>query len=427
MDKLMSLIGAFTIIGTAYLLSDSKKQIKWRLVFWGFTLQLVIGILIIPDSFFNGWIKEITGLSVSPGEWFFNQINAIVLKILSFSDSGVDFMLANFLDKSVSPVFTNILFRVLPIIVFFSALISVLYHLGIMQKIINFFAVLMAKTMKSSGAESFAIASNIFVGMIEAPLAIRPFLAKLTRSELFTIMVSGMATIAGSVLGAYVAILNTSIPEIAGHLLTASVMSTPAALVLSKMMIPETRTPDTMSHLNVKVPKTASNVFDAATQGTSDGLKIAFTVGAVLLVFVAFIHMFNFMITTPQGWLGMVHPLKLEDLAAYLFAPVAFLLGVPTEDLLEAGTLLGKKTIVNELIAYEHLASLKGQLTERSQIIMSYALCGFANFGSIGIMIGGLGAMVPERRKEIARLGLKSMLAGLLAGFMTACIAGLII
>lgn len=432
MERIMSFIGCFAIVGTAYLVSNNKKRISWRLVFWGLGLQLFFGLLIIPDSFVNIWIKGIIGLNVSPGEWFFNLFNKIISTVLSFSDKGMNFLLGSFLEKGmVSPVFENIIFRAFPIIIFFSSLITILYHLGIMQRIVSLFALIMAKTMKTSGAESLGAASNMFVGMIESPLTIRPFLSKMTQSELFAIMSTGMATIAGSVMGIYVGMLEKSFPNIAGHLLTASVMSVPAALVLAKMMIPELDKPVTLDHLNVNIDKTTVNVIDAATKGATDGLKLVFNVGAVLLAFVALIYLIDFIITAPQEYFSVSKPLTLDGLAGYFFAPIAFLMGIPYEDILTAGTLLGKKTVLNELLAYDHLANILKTgtpvLKERTVIILSYALCGFANFGSVGIMIGGISGMVPERSKELAKLGLKSLLAGLLAGFMTACIAGIII
>ncbi|MDH4127722.1 MAG: NupC/NupG family nucleoside CNT transporter [Spirochaetota bacterium] len=461
MERFMSVIGCFTIIGVAYLLSNSKKSINWKLVLWGLLIQLVIGILVIPDSFFNTWIKDIFNVSISPGQWFFNNMNDIIMKILSFSDIGMNFLLGSFIEKGkVSPVFENFMFRGLPIIIFFSSLIAILYHYKIMQKIVNCFAFIMRKFMGTSGAESLAVSSNIFVGMIEAPLTIRPFISQMTQSELFSVMVAGMATIAGSVMGVYVGMLESHFPNIAGHLLTASLMSAPAALVLSKIMIPELDQPVTLGQ-KVDVPVTTVNGIDALSSGAIDGLKLVFNVGAVLLVFIALLNLIDFIIVKPQTYFNITQPINIQSIAGYIFAPISFLLGVPSEDVLTAGTLLGEKVVLNELIAYNHLGNilkdydsqvynpllkaLQGDnwevyapltnilkennllLTERSKLILSYALCGFANFGSIGIMIGGISGMIPNRAKDLAKLGFKSMLGGLLAGFLTACIAGIIV
>ncbi len=429
MEKLLSLTGCFVIIGIAYLFSVNKNKIDWRLVIWGIALQVIIGIVVIPESFFNQWLAHLFKLNSSPGAWFFEQLNLIVNAILGLSDKGMAFMLGK--NPSDESLFNNFVFRGLPIIVFFSSLISVLYHIGIMQKFINFFAVIMSKTMKTSGAESLAVASNVFVGMIEAVLSIKPLISTITRSELFAVMVSGMATVAGSVMGVYVTILKDAVPNITGHLITASVMSAPAAFVLAKIMIPEDAKPDTMGHLNIKIPKQTINMIDAAATGAKDGLKLAMNVGAILLSFVALIYLVNLILTTPQTWLGIAKPYTFEELAGYLFTPIAYLMGIPWSDASIAGSLLGKKVVINEWIAYADLAGIVKQgkliLTDRTKIILSYALCGFANLGSIGIMIGGISSLAPDRSSELAQLGLKSMLGGLLAGFLTACVAGIII
>ncbi len=429
MYRLISFMGCLTIVVVAYILSSSRKNINWKLVFWGFAFQFFIGIIIIPNSFFNIWLKDITGLKMSPGGWLFSNINDMIIVLLGFTDEGMTFLLAR--SPIDEPLFNNFIFRALPILIFLSSLTAILYHLGIMQYIINFFAVIMSKAMKTSGAESLAVASNIFVGMVESALAIRPFLERLTRSELFAIMVSGMATVAGTVFAMYVALLKDAIPNIAGHLITASVMSAPAAFILAKMLIPETDRPETYGHIKVNIPIKTVNILDAAATGAKDGVKLALNIGAILLAFVALIFFVNHFVTAPQKWFGITNPITIQGIAGYIFAPVAFLLGIPWDEAVKAGILLAEKTIINEWVAYDHLAKLINNeakvFSERSGIILSYALCGFANFASVGVMIGGISSMVPKRSHELAKLGLKSLLGGLLAGFMTACMAGIII
>jgi CNT family concentrative nucleoside transporter len=307
---------------------------------------------------------------------------------------------------------------VLPTIIFTSTLMSILYHIGIMEKVVKLCAIVMMKCMRTSGAESLSAAANIFAGQTEAPLVIKPYLAGMTRSELLAMMTGGMATIAGGVLAAYV-----GLGIDAGHLLAASVMSAPAALVIAKLMIPETEKSQTAGNLNVDFPKTAENIIDAAVVGASDGLNLAMNVGAMLLAFIALIALVN----GGLGWAGGLfgYPnITFELIMGYLFAPFAWIMGVSSQDVLAVGSLLGKKTVLNEFVAYMDLKDMS-QLTERSKAIATYALCGFANFASIGIQVGGIGSLVPERRKDLANLGFKALIAGTLACFMTACIAGL--
>ena len=428
MEKLMSVVGIIVILGISYLISTNKKAINWKLVLIGLGALSLFAVIIIPNSIFNVWLLKLTGLKQSPGGWFFGLINDFFITIIGFSDQAMTFLLGSN-PAAERSLFNNVIFRALPLIIFFSALMAVLYHLGIMQKIIRFFSVIIGKLFRTSGAETLAIVSNVFVGMIEALLSIRPFLSKLTRSELFAVVVSGMATIAGSVFAVYVGMLQGSIPGVAGHLLTASIMSAPAAIVIAKIMIPEDQSPITLGKYNVNIPKQTVNVIDAAATGAKDGLKLAFNVGAILLVFVGLIYLINYLFTMPQPWFGIKKPLTIQGLAGHLFAPITFILGIPWQDSLKAGILLGEKVILNEWIAYDHLAKyLKaGAITQRSGLILSYALCGFANFGSIGIMIGGFSAIAPDKGQELAKLGLKAMLAGLFAGFLTACVAGIIV
>jgi CNT family concentrative nucleoside transporter len=300
---------------------------------------------------------------------------------------------------------------------------SVLYHIGLMQKVVEFTAKIMMKVMRTSGAESLSAAANIFVGQTEAPLVVKPFVEKMTRSELMALMTGGMATVAGGVLAAYV-----GMGVDAGHLLAASVMSAPAALVCAKLMIPETEKSLTEGVVSVDLPKTHANLIDAAASGASEGLSLALNVGAMLLAFIALIAMMNGML----GWIGNLvgfPQLSFEFLISYLFAPFAFLMGVPWDDCLQVGVMLGKKTVVNEFVAYLDLqAAIKsGAISERAITITTYALCGFANFSSIAIQLGGIGGLAPSRRQDLAKLGVQSLIAGTLACFMTACIAGLLI
>lgn len=423
----MGILGILFIIALAYLFSSSKKNINWTLLIWGIGLQFIIGIIVIPESFFNKWLVATFDFSQSPGAVFFDFIQNAVNKLLGFSLVGMQFVLG--FNPVTEKLFTNFIFTGLPVIIFFSALIAILYHLGIMQRIINFLAYIMVKTMKTSGAESLAVSSNIFLGMIEAVLSIKPFLSKLTRSELFAVMVSGMATIAGSVLAVYITILKgAGIENAAGHLLTASVMSAPAAFVLAKVLIPETEESETKGYIRHDIPKETDNIIDAAALGASAGTKLAINVLGTLIAFVGIISLANYLFQLPQGWFGIEEAYSLEKLSGYIMAPMAYLLGIPWENASTAGMLMSEKFIINEWIAYEHLAKLPaGELTDHSKLILSYALCGFANFGSVGIMIGGIGSLAPERMKDLARLGLKAMFGGLLAGFMTGAVAGIIL
>ncbi len=390
------------MVAIAYGLSDNRKKIKWKPVYGGIIAQIVFGFLI---------------LKTEPGLWFFEQAKYVFEGILGFTMEGTKFL---FGPLTNTEKFGFIFFvMVLPTIIFTSTLMSVLYHLGIMEKVVKFIAKIMMKLMGTSGAESLAAAANIFAGQTEAPLVIKPYIAKMTKSELLALMTGGMATIAGGVLTAYV-----GLGIDAGHLLSASVMSAPAALCIAKLMIPETETPLTTGEdLKSSFPKTAENTVDAAVVGASDGLSLAMNVGAMLLAFIALIALLNGGIS----WIGSLfgHPeISFEIILGYLFAPFALIMSVPWDDAMAVGSLLGKKTVLNEFVAYMDLKDMT-QISERSKVIATYALCGFANFGSIGIQVGGIGSLIPERRKDFAKLGFKALIAGTLACFMTACIAGL--
>ncbi|MFT6631361.1 MAG: CNT family concentrative nucleoside transporter [Bacteriovoracaceae bacterium] len=406
MEKLMSLIGLAVMIAIAYGFSTSRKNIKWKTILTGITLQLVLGLLILKTPF---------------GRTVFDGAREAFTGILNYTNEGSAFIFGSLTDVPKSGFIFA--FLVLPTIIFMSSLMSVLYHIGIMQKVVEVTAKIMMKVMGTSGAESLSAAANIFVGQTEAPLVVKPFIEKMTRSELMALMTGGMATVAGGVLAAYV-----GMGVDAGHLLAASVMSAPAALVCAKLMVPETEQSTTEGIVKVDLPKTHANLIDAAASGASEGLTLALNVGAMLLAFIALIAMFNGML----GWVGGVvgvPQLSFEFIIGYVFAPFAFLMGVPWADCVDVGVMLGKKIVVNEFVAYMDLqtAIKAGALSERAITITTYALCGFANFSSIAIQLGGIGGLAPTRRKDLAKLGVQSLVAGTLACFMTACIAGLLI
>ncbi len=404
MEKLISFVGLMTMVGIGYLLSEDKKKINWRTVISGILLQIVFGLIILNTSF---------------GRSIFEYARDIITSVLSFTNQGSNFLFGSLNDFSkVGFVFATM---VLPTILFMSSLMSVLYHLGIMQFVIKYVAKVMVYVMNTSGAESLAAAANIFAGQTEAPLVIKPFVEKMTRSELMALMTGGMATIAGGVLAAYV-----GLGIDAGHLLAASVMSAPAALVCAKLMVPEKEVSLSQGEVKLAYEKNATNLIDAAADGASQGLQLALNVGAMLLAFIALIAMLNGIL----GWAGGLfnYPgLSMELITGYLFAPVAWIIGVPWHDCLAVGSLLGKKLIINEFVAYLDLQKQIDQLSPRSVTIATYALCGFSNFSSIAIQLGGIGTMAPNRRKDIASLGIKCLIGGTLACLMTAAIAGLFV
>lgn len=423
MLQLQSLTGIFVFLGIAYLLSDNKKKISKRIIVSGIGFQFLLALLVlgIPALGFKG-----------PLQGFFRGANAAILKMLAFTEEGSGFLLGDLISQEKSGLI--IVFQVLPIIIFLSSLMTVLYHLGLMQLIVNGFALVMQRLLRLSGAEALAAAANVFIGQTEAPLVVRPYLKKMTHSELFSLMVGGMATIAGSVMAAYVMLLKDSIENIGGHLLTASILSAPAALVVAKIMVPETKTPETYGRIPKEKEKEHINVIEAAASGASDGLKLAANVAAMLLAFVAIIAMADAMMIGTSHFIYQligipesVPPVSLALVLSWLFTPIAFFLGIPFNDLSAAGVLIGKKIVFNEFIAYLDLAKLTSELHPRTSIILSYALCGFANFSSIAIQIGGIGPMIPERKKELAQFGIRSVIGGSLAAFLTACMASLLI
>lgn len=406
MEKLISFLGLGIMIAIAYLLSNNKKAINWKLVGTGVAMQLIFGLLILK------W---------KPGQMVFNVLNDLVTRLLDFTKDGTGFLFGNLLNiDSFGFIFA---LQILPTIIFFSALMAVLYHLGIMDKIITFLAKFMAKYLGTSGAETLSATANIFVGQTEAPLIIKPFIKSMTNSELLTVMTGGMATVAGGVMAGYV-----SMGVEAGHLIAASIMSAPASLIISKIMIPETETPVTKGKVKMETENLDANIIDAAARGTSEGLQLALNVGAMLLSFIALVALVNAVIGFIGSLVGMDY-LSLEWILGRLFAPLAFIMGVPLPDAIEAGSLLGQKVVINEFFAYANLGELikNNVLSHRTVVILTYALCGFANFSSIGIQVGGIGSLAPERRSDIAKLGIKSLIGGSLAAFMTATIAGILI
>ena len=419
--RFISLIGLFVFIGIAYLISNNKKKINFRTVLFGIGLQIIFALIILKTTF---------------GTVIFSGARVFVNRLLSFTDYGASFIFGN-LYRGNQGVIDNIggagpfqiidgstgsfvsigqifAFHVLPTIIFFASLMAILYHLGIMQRLVRIMAWVMTRLMKVSGAESLSAASNIFVGQTEAPLVIKPYISEMTQSELMAIMTGGFATVAGGVMAAYV-----RFGIDAGHLLAASVMSAPAALVIAKIIIPEVEKPKTAGVVKLNMKKESVNIIDAAATGAGAGLKLALNVGAMLMAFIALISMLNY-------FLGIFHT-SMNQILGYLFAPLAFCMGVDFKDLLEVGYLLGTKISINEFVAYVDLASLKTTLSPRSYIISTYALCGFANFSSIAIQLGGIGSIVPERRHELAKIGLRAMFGGALASWMTATIAGIIL
>ena len=413
------LIGILALLFFCYLCSSNKKSINWSIVIKGLLIQLVFAICI---------------LHVNIVEKLFQTISNTFLSILDFTKEGSMFLFGETLvnNPSFGAIFA---FQILPTIVFFSALTSVLFYLGILQKIVYFFAIIMKKSMKLSGSESLAAAGNIFLGQTESPLLIKPYISKMTQSELLCLMGGGMATIAGGVFIAFTAMLGE---EFAPHLLAASVMSAPAAIVACKIILPETKKVNENMTLT-KGDALGSNVFDSIALGTIQGVKLAVNVGAMILVFVAFIALINEVLNLVGQLTGLndnlsnstsiYKNLSMEMIFGYLFAPIAWLIGIPFEDILLAGQLLGEKTVANEFIAYESLGEMIKQntISQKTSIMATYFLCGFANFLSIGIQIGGIGAITPERRTDLSRLGIKALIAGTVASLLTAIIVGILI
>jgi CNT family concentrative nucleoside transporter len=457
-QRLVSAVGLLVMIALAWALSYDRKAFPTRVVAWGLGLQLGFGFVVLRTP---------AGLA------FFSTMNDAFLRLLSFTADGSRFLFGDYLDAH----FTMAL-NVLPTIIFFSALMSVLYHVGAMQYVVRGFAWIMQRTMKTSGAETLSAAANIFVGQTEAPLVVKPFVATMTDSELMAVMVGGFANTAGGVLAAYVGMLSSRFPDIAGHLMAATVMSAPASLFLAKVILPEKGTPKTAGSLEMSDEKPHANVIDAAAGGASEGLQLALNVGAMLVAFIALVALVNHLIGLPAAWhdesvwhdalaalragghapseacsatgldgpalarcIGEANdtlhahyaawgPITLQRILGALGWPMAFVMGVPPDDCMAVSSILGERLVLNEFVGYVSLADNLASATpvgHRAAIIASYALSGFANFSSIAIQLGGIGALAPERRKDLARLGLRAMLGGLLASYTTACVAGMLV
>jgi CNT family concentrative nucleoside transporter len=407
MDKFRGLLGLIFILAVAWVLSKHKKSIKLRILFWGLGLQFLFAVLVLKTSF---------------GE-LFKIASDFVAAMLSYSQAGSTFVFgplgAATGAQNLGVVFA---FQVLPIIIFIASFFAILYYLGIMQWIVKGMAIAMLKIMGASGAESLNVAASIFMGQTEAPLTIRPFVPNLTESELFTIMVSGMAHVSGAVMAAYVAFAHVEIR----HLLTAVIMTAPATIMLAKILIPETETPITAGKVDVHLEKTAVNVIDAAAQGASDGLHLSLNIAAMLIAFLSLIALMNGIFGWLHAHLSFV-PGTMQDLLGMIFAPLAWLMGVSWNDCASIGRLLGTRLVLNEFVAFIDLGKIQQTLDVKSFTIATYALCGFANFSSIAIQIGGIGALAPNRKPDLARLGLKAVMAGSMANFMSACIAGILL
>ena len=405
MERLTAFIGIFTLLGIAFLLSDNRKAINLKTVLSGIGLQFFLAFFILGTPF---------------GEPIFRSLDNAITTLVSFSDSGSTFLFKSYISGSVHPSLENFAFRTLPTIIFFSSIISVLYHFGIIQKIVRVFAKIFQKTMFISGTESLSVSANIFLGQTEAPLMVRPFVNKMTKSELMAVMTGGFATAAGGILAIYVSWLS-DIPGIAGHLLTASVMSAPAALVIAKIIYPEVDKSNTMGDLNVDIEQTTTNAMEALGNGATSGLKLAANIAAMLIAFLSFVAMINYFL--------LFFDTSMEAILGFIFKPLAWTMGVPWSEAGTLGMLMGKKIVLTELIAYGDLQKIiaEEQISDRTAIIASYALCGFANFGSIGIQLGGIGGMAPDRSKDLAKLVTKAMFGGALASWLTATIAGMIL
>ena len=419
MTRLQPICGLFLIGAIAYAFSTNRRAIRLRTIAWGFSLQFLFAVLVLKTSI---------------GQRAFEVAGERMRDLLSFASVGTSFVLGPLGNQPVwarmmTTVFGQeganygviIAFQILPTIIFVAALFAILYYFGVMQFVVRIFAFVMNRVMGASGAESLNVAASIFMGQTEAPLTIRPYLPKMTESELMTVMTSGMAHISGGIMAAYIAFGIE--PK---HLLTAVIMTAPGTLMLSKMFVPETKVPETLGSVRLRTEKTDVNVIDAAGRGTSEGLHLALNVTAMLISFVALIALTNALLGWVGGWFH--HPgITMQTILGFVFRPIAWSLGVSWADSGTVGNLLGTRMVLNEFIAFNQLGALKDVLADRSFIIASFALCGFANFASIGIQIGGIGALVPERRHDLARLGLRAMIAGTLANFVSACIAALLL
>ena len=406
MGSLLGILGLFTLLSIALLLSENRSAINLKTVLYGLIFQLIFALFILKTPF---------------GAPIFSFLDQSINILIGFSSSGSDFLFKSYIDGvGFHPGLINFAFSTLPTIIFFSSLVAVLYHFGILQTIIKFIARRMQLTLGTSGSETLSVAGNIFLGQTESPLMVRPFVSKMTKSELMAVMTGGFATVSGGVLAIYVSWL-TDIQGIAGHLLAASVMSAPAALVVAKIIYPETEESQTMGDVNVNIEQTNINAMEALSNGATDGLKLAANIAAMLIAFISFVAMVNYFLSFGGT--------SMEEIFGIIFRPLAWTMGVPWNEAQLVGMLMGKKIVLTELVAYGDLQNLirDGMISERSAIISTYALCGFSNFASIGIQLGGIGAMAPERKKDLARLVTKAMFGGAIASWLTATIAGLLL
>ena len=418
MEKIISFFGIFAILGLAYVLSNNKNQINKKLIGGGILLQIFFAILI---------------LKVPGGKFVFNSIDVFIKKILDFSIEGSKFLFGNLANDSMYfpadgswPGFGfQFAFLVLPTVIFFSSIMSVLYHIGVMQKLIKLISKIMQKTMGTSGAETTSISANIFVGQTEAPLVIKPFISKMTNSELMAVMTGGFATVAGGVMAAYVLMLDKTIPGIAGHLMAASIMSAPAALVIAKIIYPETSIPETAKG-NIELSKVSNeaNFLESIGNGATEGMKLALNIAAMLIAFISIIALINWLLSLIS--FGEI-VLSIELILGYVFMPLAFLMGAPWSEAHILGSLMGQKLVLTEFIAYGNLAALGDSISTRTATIAAYSLCGFANFASIGIQLGGIGSIASDRKADLAKLVMRAMFGGALASWLTATIAGILL
>jgi CNT family concentrative nucleoside transporter len=436
--RAQSFFGLLVFTGFTWLWGQAKRHrlpANWHTVFWGIVLMFIFAVFV---------------LDTRPGAYFFDLMNRAVDQLLAYANEGATFVFGDLTknnvpvgqpvgDPNMGPIVQPtsyahtgafFAFNVLPTIIFFSSLCAVLYHIGIMQYCVQGLAWVMQKSMRTSGAETMSAAANIFLGQTEAPLLVKPFIAASTNSELMAIMVGGFANIASGVLGAYVNMLNDLVPDAAGHLIAANVISAPASLVVAKLLLPEGGKPETAAGVKFQIDRIDANTIDAASRGAIEGLTLSLNVAAMLICFIALVAMANSLLGVASGWFG--HPgLRLETVFGWVMAPVAWLLGLPWRDCQQVGSLLGVKTVLNEFVAYLNMSTAMtadpNYISTRSAVITTYALCGFANFSSVAIQIGGISGMAPTRRGDLSRLGITAMFGGALASFMTACVVGVLI
>ncbi len=409
MARFTGVLGMLVILAGAYLFSTSRKSIQLKTILWGLGLQLTLGYFVLRSAF---------------GGKIFSFLGAGANKLLSFSYAGSAFVFGDLgLPKELSRLGFSFAFQVLPTIIFIAAFFAVLYHIGVMQLIIRAAAWVMTRVMGASGAESLNVAASIFMGQTEAPLTIRPFLPKLTKSELMCVMTSGMAHISGGMMAGYIQVGGAD-PK---NLLTAVIMTAPGTLLMAKMLVPETEQPLTAGRVEMPPMEKESNVLGAIARGTSDGLSLALNVGAMLITFIALLALLNAMMGGIHNWPHMAwFPDSMQTLFGWVFSPVAWLIGIPWHDAAKIGNLLGTRMVINEFVAFGQLGPMKASLDPRSFTIATFALCGFANFSSIGIQIGGIGALAPEQRSQLAKFGIRAMLAGTMANLLSACIVGIL-